>query len=726
MSSTVKAPPGAFRLALGEWARSDGLMWVFIAKALLTSFVALWLAYRLELPQPSTVLATVFIVMQRQSGEVLAKSFYRIIGTLTGLTVMIPLIALFNQERVLFLLCLALWLGLCTIGSARYRDFRGYACVLAGYTAALIGLPHIHDPENAFIQALWRVLEISLGIICTGLISALVLPQTTSAVLRTQLATRVRDFARYACEALAGPLDPQHLEAIHARLVSESVTLENLRNTSAFEDPEIRMRHGRIGRMNNEFMVFSTRFHSLYQLIRRLESAQEPHVLDALKPCLAIVSGLIEPLRELPFTDDRAVQLAASIEAIKSTLMQQIRDGREQLRSQQASDVELLDYNTACELLFRFTNDLHSYAETHASLIEPHHERERWKGGFAPRANGMAAAVSGIRSAVLVLLMGSFWLSTGWASGNTFVVTGALATGLLALAKNPRRTSFQMLVGAAGGACLGFFVRFSVWPWIEGLELLFASMVPILAYGVFLLGRPQTSGYGVGLLIWFCILTLPTNVIDYAPYQFINNYLAVLFALFIVAVVSALVLPPDRPWLWRRLEHDLRMRVVTAVSAKLKGLVNDFESGTRDLLNQAHGLAVGRPDVQRRLLRWMFAVLEIGQGVIELRQEQATLPDEPCYAEDSEWRLGIRALGRALVRLFIQPDDGNRLRALEAVEQAIAAVRATPEPRAPQFDTSPLRRVLSHLHFIRSSLLDPNSPLAEKTPYVYRRTANAA
>ena len=73
----------------------------------------------------------------------------------------------------------------------------------------------------------------------------------------------------------------------------------------------------------------------------------------------------------------------------------------------------------------------------------------------------------------------------------------------------------------------------------------------------------------------------------------------------------------------------------------------------------------------------------------------------------------IRALGRALVRLFIQPEEGNRQRALAAVEQAIAAVRQTPEERPPQFDTSPLRRVLSYLHFVRSSLLDPNSPLAD-------------
>jgi hypothetical protein len=46
------------------------------------------------------------------------------------------------------------------------------------------------------------------------------------------------------------------------------------------------------------------------------------------------------------------------------------------------------------------------------------------------------------------------------------------------------------------------------------------------------------------------------------------------------------------------------------------------------------------------------------------------------------------------------------------VEQAIDSVRTTAEPCAPQFETSPLRRLQSYLHFIRTSLLDPQTPLA--------------
>ena len=729
MTTTTTAQPAGigFRLALREWAQSEGTVWVFIFKTLLTAFLALWLSYRLELPQPSTVLATVCIIMQPQSGQVLAKSFYRIIGTLLGLTVMVFMIALFPQERVLFLLALACWVGLCTAGAARYRDFRGYACVLAGYTAAMIGLPATLHPEGAFMQALWRVLEIGLGILCTGLVNALILPQTSGASLRSLRYTRFRDFARFASDSLAGNLDPQRMEQINARFAAEAVGLENLRNASAFEDPQIRLRSGRLGRLNNDFMVLSTRFNALHQLLRRLRNSVEgEHVLAALEPCLAEIGGVLAPLGERLHRDEDAEELAERLAASKLTLMQLTRDSRAWLAAGAPSDEQMLDFNTAAELLFRFAADLHNYALTHASLNEHHHEREQWKDSFTPRANGTVAIVRGMRTALLILALSAFWLASSWSSGVTFVLTAAIVSALVSTAPAPPKLALQLLVGAIGGALLGVTLQFWVLPWLDGFPLLCCALTPVFALGAFLLARPKTAGYGVGLLVWFCMISTPANLTLYDPYRVFNEYLAALLAMGLAALTAAVILPPNRPWLWRRLEHDLRMRVVFAVSGKLKGLVAGFESGSRDLLNQGYGLASGHPLVQRRLLRWMFAVQEIGHAVIELRQEQAQLPDEPCYGEEMRWRASIRGMGRALIRLFIQPDEHNRLRALTAVEHAIAAVRNTPESRPPHFDTSPLRRVLSYLHFIRSSLLDPDSPLAEKSPSAIGRLPHAA
>ncbi len=718
----------AFRQGLIEWWQSDGLLWVFVFKALLSVFIALWLAYRLELPQPTTVIATVFIVIQRQSGDVLAKSFYRIIGTLVGLTVTVTLIALFNQERLLFLLTLALWLGLCVAGGARYRDFRTYACVLAGYTAVMIGVPATLNPDGAFMQALWRVVEIVVGILVTGMVSGLILPLTSTSTLHTTRYNRFREFLGFAYAGLNGRLEVTQIDQTNARFAAQAVGLENLRNASAFEDPRVRLRRGRLARLNNEFMVLSTRYHAVYRLLQRIQEANEEDVQAALQPCIAEVITLLEPLSKRILLDSEAAQQAERLCASQKELMQQIRAARQQLAMKAPTDAQMLDFDTAAELLFRFTNDLHSYFLTQASLIAIHHEREQWPdNSFTPRSNGLASAVSGIRCAFLVLSLSTFWLATAWPSGSTAVLTVGLVSGLISMNGRPGRFAAHIFIGTACSGCLGFLWYFWVYPRLDdNFALLFCTLVPVFGTGAFLLVRPTTAGYGVGWLVWFCILSLPANQTQYSPAHFLNEWIASLVAIGSSAVVASLIMPPNRPWLWHGLERDLRMRLVYAVSGRLKGLVAGFESSTRDLLNQAYVQAAGRPDVQRNLMRWMFAVLEIGHAVIELRQEQAALPNEPWYAEDCDWQIAVRALGRALVRLFMQVDDVNRQRALTAVEQAIDSVRNTPEPRPPQFDTSPLRRVLSYLHFIRTSLLDPHSPLAKTSPVVIESLSRAS
>ncbi|MNO80330.1 p-hydroxybenzoic acid efflux subunit AaeB [compost metagenome] len=563
------------------------------------------------------------------------------------------------------------------------------------------------------MQALWRVLEISLGILCTGVVSAVVLPQTSSAALRNALDTRFGDFAGLASTGLAGNLDAERFEQASARIAAEAVGLESLRNVTVFEDPHMRLRSGRLARLNSEFMQLTTRFHALQRLLDRLRQRKAAAVLEALMPCLLDVSELLAGWHGRPLRDADAAQLAGQLDECKRQLVPRIRQARALLAQSCPREGDQLDFATAAELLYRFAGDLHDYAQTHASLATDRHEREQWKERFTPKANALAAAVAGFRCALLVLAGGTFWIATSWPSGATFALTSVLIAALSSASPNPKRLSLQLTLGTLLGASLGFVLTFRVLPHLDGFPLLCCALAPVFALGAFLITRPQWNGYGVGLLVWFCIASLPANVARYDAYLFINEYLAMLLSMGMAVIAAVVILPPNRPWLWERLEAELRLRVVHVISDPAKGLSAGFESGTRDLLNQAYGLSSGRPDVQQRLLRWMFVVQEVGLAIIELRREQEALPAEPWYAERMPWRRAIRAMGRALIRLFIQPGEANRLRALGAVEHAIHAIRSTHEPHPPHFDTSPLRRMCSYLHFIRTSLLDPRSPLRE-------------
>ncbi|CAD6559680.1 FUSC family protein [Paraburkholderia sabiae] len=719
-SSTTRTPPspGALYAAFLDWARTDGRTWIYLFKALAACFLALGIAMKLDLPQPRTAMTTVFIVMQPQSGMVFAKSFYRICGTLIGLVVMMALIGLFAQQPELFIISTAIWVGICTAGAARNRNFRSYGFVLAGYTAALIGIPASQHPDGAFMSALTRVAEIVVGIVSSGIVSALVFPQHAGEQMRSTVRARFSSFVDYVCAALSGNVDRARIEDTNAKFVADVVGFEAVRSVAVFESPDSRMRNGRLSRLNSEFMTVSTRFHALHQLMNRLRvsnAAGATAAVDALEPYFREISPLLSKSGEPVLTAADAAHAAAQLEAFKTDLPKRARATR--LELEQRADVPLLDFDTGAELLYRFVDDLHAYAATYASLAVATHERERWIAHYEPKTNGIAAGVAGLRAAIVMAILGAFWIATAWPSGSTLTLNAAAVCALASSSPNPTRTAFQMAAGTILSSTLAMVLTFGIYPHIDGFPLLCAALTPFLALGVWMTTRPKLAGYGVGYCIFFCFLAGPDNVIHYDPSSFINDALALALSMLVASIAFAVLLPPSTPWLRNRLLIDLRAQVVLACRGRigrLWRLRTRFESGARDLMHQINALAASEADVRRDTMRWMFAVLEIGNAVIDLRSEVATLPRDARYAPSMPWRVSLRATCSAVSRLFERPRAERLDSALAATADAIAAVQQTLATFTPPRDERhQLQRILSHLHFIRSALLDPQSPLGQ-------------
>src|SRR5271163_2328178 len=224
-----------------------GVPWVFAAKTTASGLLALLVAFTFNLDEPQWSLLTVFIVSQSQrDGQVLAKSFYRIIGTVIGAVVALLFVGLFAQERVLFLGALACWVGLCTFGSQYARNMAAYSFVLSGYTVAIVGIAGALDPHDAFYIATARVTEISLGIMVTATISHLILPYSMAVSLRQAVSQARADLAECAVTLLSGA----DARALREKLLSQAIAIENLSASAIFEDPELRKRRSHLRHLN--------------------------------------------------------------------------------------------------------------------------------------------------------------------------------------------------------------------------------------------------------------------------------------------------------------------------------------------------------------------------------------------------------------------------------------------------------------------------------------------
>src|SRR6201995_2014520 len=124
----------ATKMVARQWMVGDGLVWLHLLKTVTAALLAMGIAMLLELSSPRTAMVTVFVLMQPMSGMVLAKSFYRVLGTAAGTIASLLLGGVFVQQPELYILGMTIWIGACTAAAVRYRHFRWYGFVLAGYT----------------------------------------------------------------------------------------------------------------------------------------------------------------------------------------------------------------------------------------------------------------------------------------------------------------------------------------------------------------------------------------------------------------------------------------------------------------------------------------------------------------------------------------------------------------------------------------------------------------
>ena len=327
----------------------------------------------------------------------MAKSFYRIVGTLIGAAVALCFVALFAQERVLFLGALGLWVGLCTFGSQYARNFAAYSFVLSGYTVAIVGIPGALDAGHAFYIATARVTEISLGIIVTALVSHIILPSSLAASLWQAIADVRGELADYAI-AVLGNAD---VVPARAKLIGKVIAIENLRASAFFEDREVRDRSSSLRRLNLaliDVLAAGQPLGAELETLRRADDRRETGINDALREAAAAVKAW------------RAGGVGAA--GLHNGLLQAYAR---------------LPLPRLREFFAAFT----AYAEADEAHLSGKSGAFR-SVGFSYVNDPVDALWTGLRATVAVFLVGSFWILNNWPHGSTAVILAAVAKARLA------------------------------------------------------------------------------------------------------------------------------------------------------------------------------------------------------------------------------------------------------------------------------------------------------
>lgn len=647
------APLRNWLLKRPDWLEREtvvGLVFSFktFAAALLALFIAFWAA----LDDPRWAVLTVFVVSQPDSGLVVAKSFYRMLGTVAGVLVSIALVFAFAQYGELFLASLAAWIAFCCFAARTARNFASYGFQLAGYTVAIVGLPAALEPSGAYPLIVARFTEISLGIACATLVSRLVFVRE----LRPKVVALVHDLTRRADHFAALAIDPaadrECIADERAQLTKDFVAVEEMQQSAFFESADARLRYNAQRELRD----------AAVELCAVAEGATARRVGPVPHPATTSLRGLICDANDTP----------AGNGAVVSTL------------------VRAADDQAVARARARLRQSVTAF-ERGEDLPEPDAADVFWP-------DPVGAALSAIRAVLAIAITSAFWFATAWPNGPTAVVVAAIVCTLFATMQQPDKIALACAATVLVAAAPVFVTQFYFIPVAVDFLSLAVALAPLLLTSGYILAQPGIGPLGMLSAVYFTYASSINNVMSYDAVAFFNSSFAVLVGIGVGGLLFAAFFPDTQVSASRRFRRQILFHLSRLAGARRPD-ARGYERALCEQLWTMLARLKDQPAAAQGCLARAVAGLSAGQAIGRLRAANDAGTLTPAIATKGSGLLD------QLSRILLHPSPAKFVKAAWAARalrrDALAAARVTNTPE----EIEALGDVLVGAESLRSDLM---------------------
>lgn len=540
---------GAFRARILPAFVTDDARWhetvgraAFCARTFAAIGLALSCSFFFQLESPMSSVTTVMIVANPTVGALMAKSMWRVIGTLVGAAISIALMAVVAQSPVLFTMMLAVVVALACLVATFLRLFRAYAAVLTGYTIVIVAAPAYADPDGIFLSAMARLSAVTVGIVATAVVFMASSVRRPDRVME-QVGQMVRDviahamaFHRFHSEGGPVPDAPVDEAVVLSGFRTLPLPLNDTRGTllariaglissveyAAADTYEISRRVNalRVG-LSGLAGVVAT-YHPLWH---DLQSDGEP--MRRLHERVASLMAEILDLTARPEWIDDPQPVLSALGTALADLAAAERDG---------SDMVMLSaIDTVRDVLVQ----LDAVIRMLVAPALPRRVRLRWF------LDWPTALRNGARGGLIALLAGLLWYVLHWSAGPMLMLYVVAASSLVATTPSASRSSVLMAAGTALSVPAGIACHMLALPRIDGFPLLWFALCLFLAPGIWLQFSPR---YGIGAFgygVFFAAMLDVSNPIHFDDIALTNNWMAFLVASALLVLGFRVILPPD-------------------------------------------------------------------------------------------------------------------------------------------------------------------------------------
>jgi len=243
--------------------------------------ISLWMGW----DKPYWAGFAVAVISLATTGQSLNKGAMRMLGTLVTTVVALILIALFSQDRWLFMLFLSLYVGFCTYMMGGAKD--QYFWHVCGFVCVVICMAAGPDSKEAFETAMMRAQETGLGILVYSLVSILIWPISSRADFEgaaCKLCSTQKQLYRFYLDLMRGEGNPGEAQTLRAQEVQQQTRFGQLLDsaeTDTYEVREVRQQWRRYRSQTEELTETMERWHESFAELKTLDL---PRLLPNLAP----------------------------------------------------------------------------------------------------------------------------------------------------------------------------------------------------------------------------------------------------------------------------------------------------------------------------------------------------------------------------------------------------------------------------------------------------------
>lgn len=503
----------------------------------ITSIIALYIALWMEMSSPFWAPLTVWMVALLTPEESNAKARWHLFGTILGTIAATVLIALFPQQPAIFIILLALWVGICCFIAAFLNNFRIHGMRVAAFTFALIAIDAIPDPNQAFDIAMSRASYIILAIILQKTATSIFVGDQTNnrkLWLKSNLAAAVNK----TCFILTS-FFKDHPEILDKNRNIFSIFYK-LNQQTEFADMAIAP-HSHLGAHGRMMLAIANNIILQSFVLQKLTFFKIDN--NCIKDFHQKAADFFSQLPDLIKSNINVQENLDKIKELKKNINQQLLETASKLPNQ--------DNSVQYELLFAKLSLVYdSLINLEYMFIQFNdHNKYKKKSKLSYRINTYrnikSAFYNGLRVFISVILAAIFWEITAWNNGMLFVMYVAIICTITSIAERPAKAAKQYWYGACFAIISTFFINFIFTPPVSNYEILTFIILPFMFIAGLASCSAQFALIGIAYNFLFSLLISFNNQERINEITYFNLCLALIGAILFTWIMNTLLFPID-------------------------------------------------------------------------------------------------------------------------------------------------------------------------------------